>query len=166
MPPPPLTSKLRDRDDFVRLCARVQQRVVGEQGLTLAFCHGDLNGSNIHFEQDRPAVIDFDCCGWGWLSSDIAAFARGVTLRSFPSAAISALIRAFLQGYEVERRISSADRDALPAFLLLQRIWVSSLHLDGHHRWGNIRYGAEYAKRLVHWLRAWEPVLDGKPDWL
>ena len=155
-----------DSDYFARLCDRLQQRIGDDPNLTLGFCHGDLNSSNIHFDRDRPTVIDFDCCGWGWLSSDIAAFARGVTLGRYPGPAASELIGAFLRGYTAEKSIGTADRDALPACLLMQRIWVSSLHLDGHHRWGNIHYGEQYAARLVRWLRAWDNVLDRRPDWL
>jgi len=155
-----------DSDYFARLCDRLQQRIAGDSELTLGFCHGDLNSSNIHFDRDRPTVIDFDCCGWGWLSSDIAAFARGITLARFPDPRVNELIAAFLRGYTAERSITTADLEALPACLLMQRIWVSSLHLDGHHRWGNIHYGEQYAARLVRWLRAWDNVLDHRPDWL
>jgi len=154
------------RDFFASLCDRLRQYVVDRPDLTLAFCHGDLNNSNVHFDRGRPTVIDFDCCGWGWLAGDIAAFARGVALHRLPSTEIDALIQAFLEGYESERTISPVDREALPAFMLIQRIWVGSLHLDGHHRWGNIFYGPQYAVRLMRWLRQWQSILDGKPEWL
>jgi Ser/Thr protein kinase RdoA (MazF antagonist) len=100
------------------------------------------------------------------LSNDIAAFVRGVTLNRLPGVEASTLIRSFLKGYQQERSIATADLQALPAFLLIQRMWMASLHLNGHHRWGNIHFGSHYAIRLINWLRSWEIELDGEPDWL
>ena len=154
------------RDYFTQLCDRLRRYVVDHDNLTLGFCHGDLNSSNVHFERDRATTIDFDCCGWGWLAGDIAGFARGIALHRMPGREIQTLIESFLRGYESERTIAPVDREALPAFMLIQRIWVAALHLDGHHRWGNIFYGPQYAVRLMHWLQQWEHVLDSKPSWL
>jgi Ser/Thr protein kinase RdoA (MazF antagonist) len=163
-----ISSRLSDDDRryFDQVWDRLRRYVLGRQDLTLGFCHGDLNSSNIHFDGDLPTVIDFDCCGWGWLAGDIAAFARGMALHRLPSAEVNTLIGAFLQGYQSERTLAATDREALPAFMLIQRIWVASLHLDGHHRWGNIYFGNQYAQRLMHWLRNWESVLDTRPAWL
>jgi Ser/Thr protein kinase RdoA (MazF antagonist) len=162
-----VASRLPDQEGkyFAQLCSRLRQRVMAGD-LTLGFCHGDLNSSNMHFDDDQPTIIDFDCCGWGWLSNDIAAFARGVTLNRLPGAEASALIKSFLQGYREQRSIAAADIEALPPFLLIQRIWMASLHLDGHHRWGNSHFGPRYAMRLIDWLRSWEFELGHQPDWL
>jgi Ser/Thr protein kinase RdoA (MazF antagonist) len=156
----------QERNYFAELCGRLRERITGARDLKLGFCHGDLNSSNVHFHGDQPTIIDFDCCGWGWLSNDIAAFARGVTLGRLPGAEASALIKSFLQGYQDEKSIAAADMEALPVFLLIQRIWVASLHLNGHHRWGTGLFGPRYAMRLIHWLRSWEIELGHQPNWL
>jgi Ser/Thr protein kinase RdoA (MazF antagonist) len=147
------------------LCDRLRRVLTDRHDLTLGFCHGDLNSSNIHFEGDRATVLDFDCCGWGWIAGDIAAFARGVTLNRLPGRESFALIRSYLEGYQARRSISAADLESLPAFTLIQRLWVSALHLDGHHRWGNIYFGRPYAARLIEWLQAWAGVLDRRSPW-
>lgn len=135
--------------------------------LSQGMCHGDLNTSNLHFREGRATALDFDCAAWGWLANDIAAFARGVTLSRHPGPEASALIAEFLRGYGQVRPIPPADRAALPAFLLIQRIWVASLHLGGRdHRWGRINFGPAYVQRFCDWLEAWAPVLDEPPDWL
>jgi Ser/Thr protein kinase RdoA (MazF antagonist) len=155
-----------ERSYFAQLCDRLRNRIFQASNLSLGLCHGDLNCSNIHFEGSRATIIDFDCCGWGWVANDIAAFARGVSLHRGPSVEANALISSFLQGYRGEMRIAEQDASTLPAFLLIQRIWMASLHLDGHHRWGYGHFGPSYAMRLINWLRSWEPALDRPPDWL
>jgi Ser/Thr protein kinase RdoA (MazF antagonist) len=156
-----------DRAPLDRIVDRLRARIDGAAGLSLGFAHGDLNSSNIHFTANGATVIDFDCCGWGWRANDIAAFARGVTLARMPGAEASALIRAHLAGYEAVRPIAPADRAMLPVFLLVQRLWMASLHLNGRdHRWGTASFGKPYVARLMAWLAAWEGVLDDRPDWL
>ena len=45
-----------------------------EQG----FCHGDMHGGNAHFTDDNIVTcFDFDCCGWGWRTYDVAVFRWG-----------------------------------------------------------------------------------------
>ncbi|WP_404710789.1 phosphotransferase enzyme family protein [Sphingomonas sp. MMS24-J13] len=155
----------KDRMLLDRLVDGLLARI--DPGLSQGFAHGDLNSSNIHFTDGGATVIDFDCCGWGWRANDIAAFARGVTLARMPGAEASALIRAYLAGYEAVRSIAPVDRAALPVFLLVQRLWMASLHLDGRdHRWGTASFGKPYVARLMAWLAAWECVLDDRPDWL
>ena len=156
-----------DRPLLDRIVDRLLARIDGDPDLSWGFAHGDLNSSNIHFTGNEATVIDFDCCGWGWRANDIAAFARGVTLARLPGMEASALIRSYLAGYEAVRPIAPADRAALPAFLLVQRLWMASLHLAGRdHRWGSASFGRPYVARLMGWLAAWESVLDDTPDWL
>lgn len=155
-----------ERKYFALLCDRLRDRIRSAKGLSLGLCHGDLNCSNIHFDKDRATIIDFDCCGWGWLANDVAAFARGVTLHRYPGVEASALIGSFLQGYRRKMPIDGENLGAVPAFLMIQRIWVVSLHIDGHHRWGYGHFGPSCAIRLINWLRSWEVILDQRPEWL
>jgi Ser/Thr protein kinase RdoA (MazF antagonist) len=155
-----------ERSFFAQLCDRLRERILKAGKLSLGLCHGDLNCSNVHFDGIRETIIDFDCCGWGWVANDVAAFARGVTLHRVPGADASALISSYLHGYRTEMRIAEEDASALPVFLLIQRIWVVSLHLDGHHRWGYGHFGPPYAMRLLNWLRSWEVALEHPPVWL
>jgi Ser/Thr protein kinase RdoA (MazF antagonist) len=155
-----------ERNYFAQLCDRLRDGILQTSNLSLGLCHGDLNCSNIHFEGSRATIIDFDCCGWGWIANDIAAFARGVTLHRGPGVEANSLIGSFLRGYRAEMPITEQDASILPAFLLIQRIWVVSLHLDGHHRWGYRHFGPAYAMRLIDWLRSWEAALDQPPEWI
>jgi Ser/Thr protein kinase RdoA (MazF antagonist) len=155
-----------DADDLARLGAALRARIAAAGPLTSGFCHGDLNSENVYFDGDRATFFDFDFCAWGWRSFEIATFLRGVTLDQRPGERTDALMRAFLGGYAGERCIAVADRASLPAFLLVQRIWMAAVHLEGERRWGRRWLGSAYSRRLVEWLRQWEMVLDGTPAWL
>jgi Ser/Thr protein kinase RdoA (MazF antagonist) len=149
-----------DQIDLARITARLTGTLQAHTELTLGFCHGDLNSSNIHFENEAAVAIDFDCCAWGWRAFELAAFARGVTWHSKPGETADTLIQAYFDGYRTHRPIAEADLEAQPAMLLAQRIWVTALHLDGADRWGSNNFGLPYAARFMDWLRAWEPMLD------
>ncbi len=148
-----------------RIVQRLKDRIAATPDLTLALCHGDLNTSNLHFVGETGVVLDFDCSAWGWLANDIAGFARGVTLFRPPGEEADALIGAYLAGYRSVRSIAPADYEALPAFLLVQRIWLAGLHLDGRGRWGLISFGPPYVKRFSDVLETWGPILDRRPAW-
>jgi Ser/Thr protein kinase RdoA (MazF antagonist) len=148
--------QLGTADALERVGAHLMERLGAANALTVGLCHGDLNSTNVHFTDLSATVFDFDCCHWGWVANDLAGFARGITLGKPPGEDVLALMNAFLEGYRSVRPVAPSDRDALHTFLLAQRIWMASLHVEGAHRWGAYHFGAAYAKRLVDWLSAWE----------
>lgn len=151
------------------LLASVGERLMtalSQAPLTFGFAHGDLNSSNVLFDDDRETVIDFDCCGWGYRANELAAFARGVTLSRMPGADASALIAAQLGGYVEIAPVSAADAAAIPAFLIVQRLWMASIHYERQDRFGLASFGPAYTARLIDWLRSWQRILEERPDWL
>jgi len=152
-----------DRDDLERICARMIDHIDQYEALTSAFCHGDLNGSNIHFDLEAATVFDFDCCGWGWRTFELAAFARGVTWYGGPGATTQSLCKAFLEGYRSRRPLTDEDLALQPTMLLAQRLWVTALHLKSAVRLGSFYFGNDYAAKFVRWLRAWETTLSAAP---
>jgi len=154
-----------DRADLARIARRLADVLRSCGDLSMGFCHGDLNTTNIHFLGEASVAFDFDCCAWGWRAFELAAFARGVTWRSRPGDAADALVRAYHEGYRSRRPIAEGDLAVQPAMLLAQRMWVTALHLDGADRWGAIHFGRSYADRFMAWLRGWEPALDCPPAW-
>jgi Ser/Thr protein kinase RdoA (MazF antagonist) len=153
-----------DRDDLTRIGGRLMT-ALSSAPLTFGFARGDLNSSNILFRDGGETVIDVDCCGWGYRAYDIAAFARGVTLTRMRGPEASALISTQLAGYVEVSPILPADAAAIPAFLLVQRLWMASLHYERQHRFGVASFGPNYTARLIAWLSAWKNVLDVPPDW-
>lgn len=157
--------RTQDREDLTRIGERLIAALLNAK-LTWGFAHGDLNSSNILFRDVGATVIDFDCCGWGFRANDIAAFARGITLSCMPGSEASALISAQLSGYVEVSPIQPADADAIPLFVIVQRLWMASLHYERQDRFGLASFGPAYTARLIEWLRAWEIMLDAPPDWL
>jgi Ser/Thr protein kinase RdoA (MazF antagonist) len=155
-----------ERRDWLAQLGERLAPVLADPGLTIGFAHGDLNTANILFDGEHATVIDFDCCGQGWRANDIAAFARGITLSRPPGADATALISAQLAGYSEVSSIHPADARAIPAFLLVQRLWMASLHYERVNRFGLTSFGPAYTDRLFAWLHAWAAVFNAAPGWL
>jgi Ser/Thr protein kinase RdoA (MazF antagonist) len=153
------------RPAFARVVERLDEAIALLRGLTTGFCHGDLNSMNLQFDGDAGVAIDFDCCAWGWRAFELAGFARGVAWRSSPGDEADRLIAAQLEGYRRRRPIAPADLAALPVMLMAQRLWVSSLHLNGAGRWGAINFDQPYAERALTWLQTWLSTLEAPPSW-
>jgi len=157
--------RTEDREELTRIGERLMT-TLSEAKLTSGFAHGDLNSSNILFRDDGETVIDFDCCGWGYRANEIAAFARGITLSRMPGPEASQLISAQLTGYAEVTPIQPADAAAIPLFVIVQRLWMASLHYERQDRFGVASFGPPYTARLMKWLHAWKTMLDAPPDWL
>jgi Ser/Thr protein kinase RdoA (MazF antagonist) len=75
--------------------------------------HADLHLGNIHFQDNKLMLFDFDHCAYGWRAYDLA-----VSL-FFPSDQRSSIIK----GYESRRPLSKAERECLPVFADLRQLW-------------------------------------------
>ena len=75
--------------------------------------HGDLHPGNMHFQENQVTFFDFDHCGYGWRAYDLSLFHY----------APDALQKAFFQGYESLRPLTEGERDCLPIFAKLRRLW-------------------------------------------
>lgn len=76
--------------------------------------HADLNVENILFGDDGTyTIIDFDHCAYGWRIYDFAVAAfQNPDMR-----------QDFLAGYETVRSFSELEKELIPLFSLLSRIW-------------------------------------------
>jgi len=88
--------------------------------------HADLRLANLLVDGPHLRVIDFDDCGFGWFLYDFATAVSFIEEQPV----VSALLRAWLSGYETVRRISAAERAEIPTFVVLRRIvlagWLAS----------------------------------------
>ena len=75
--------------------------------------HGDLHPGNMHFQGDQVTLFDFDHCGYGWRVYDLVPFCY----------APDAHQKAFFEGYESLRPLTEGERDCLPVFAKLRRLW-------------------------------------------
>ncbi|MET1415168.1 phosphotransferase [Roseibium sp. HPY-6] len=76
--------------------------------------HADLNVENILFSKDgHYTIIDFDHCAYGWRAYDFAVAAfQNPDMRD-----------EFLLGYETVRALSDLEKELIPVFVQLSRIW-------------------------------------------
>jgi len=75
--------------------------------------HGDLHTGNVHFQDDKLIVFDFDHSAYGWRAYDIS-----ISL-FLPNAQRDSMLR----GYESLRPLSEEERKCLPVFSKLRRLW-------------------------------------------
>lgn len=152
---PFLAARPTDRDYLAELAGRLRLQIerVGA-GLSVGFCRGDAWGGNAHVLDDTVTFFDFDCCGEGWLSYDLAVFLWDQASGDHPDR--SAHCAAILAGYQTQRAIRPADRDAIPLFVLARQIWHMGVHAAGVDHWGSGWLDDSYFDRRMRRLRQWE----------
>ena len=97
-------------------------------------CWGDPHSGNAHFTPDNQVTLfDFDQCGYGWRSFEIAKFRQAAL-----NTGISRRVReAFLNGYQSVSEIEAFELAAIPAFTQAAHIWMWSISLNYalHHNY-------------------------------
>jgi Ser/Thr protein kinase RdoA (MazF antagonist) len=152
---PMLADRQEDWKYLIGLAAKLRQYVESKPptALETGFCHGDLHSGNAHLDLDQALTFfDFDCCGIGWRSYDIAVFHWGTRLREKHQD----LWQSFLRGYTEIRSLSEADIKAVPYFVAIRHIWLTGLHVSGGQDWGFGWMNDRYFDRQIAFLRKWE----------
>ncbi|MFM2484339.1 phosphotransferase enzyme family protein [Celerinatantimonas yamalensis] len=75
--------------------------------------HCDLHPGNIHFNGSQLTLFDFDHCAYGWRAYELAL------TEYMPESQKLEL----LKGYESVRPLSKGERDCIPVFAKLRRLW-------------------------------------------
>jgi Ser/Thr protein kinase RdoA (MazF antagonist) len=90
-------------------------------------CWGDPHSGNVHITQDnRMTLFDFDQCGYGWRSFDLAKFLQ-VALQT----GLSRKVRdAFLDGYQTISPLTAVELNALQVLTQAAYIWAWSISLN------------------------------------
>ncbi|MDX2256991.1 MAG: homoserine kinase [Pseudanabaenaceae cyanobacterium bins.39] len=122
-------------------------------------CWGDPHSGNVHFTENNEATLfDFDQCGYGWRTFDIAKFLQ-VTLQ----AGISPSVRkAFLQGYQQIHPLEEIELQSMQPLMQVAQIWswaisVKSAIVHNHSKLDKIYF----QQRLEHFKMLRSP--DWKP---
>jgi len=84
---------------------------------------GDFHNVSAYFDNGQPTFFNFDRCGYGWRSYDIAAFLSNTNLLQTSEG----LAEAFFAGYYSVRPLSREEHAAVSPFLTLRRIWRMGL---------------------------------------
>ncbi len=138
---------------FAAAAQRVHTTVqeLGESRDVFGFIHADLHQWNYLFHGEEVCAIDFDDCGWGYYTYDIA-----VTLSYLEDwGTFPALQDAFLTGYQRVRPLPRRYAECLDVFLAARILhmvpWILSWPQPFHIAWGP-RYLQHAVGRLRRFL--------------
>ncbi|WP_455207199.1 phosphotransferase enzyme family protein [Kaarinaea lacus] len=96
-------------------------------------CIGDVNLSNFHIDSKNAITLfDFDQCGYGYRAFEIGKFFS--SLQSI--AAKQEIAQAFIDGYQLVRKLSQEELLAIPFFEKIAVIWVMAIHVYNANRIG------------------------------
>ncbi|OIP77957.1 MAG: homoserine kinase [Oscillatoriales cyanobacterium CG2_30_44_21] len=117
-----------------------------------SICWGDPHSGNVHFtDDDKITLFDFDQCGYGWRSFDIAKFLQ-VTLQAGISPSVR---RAFLQGYQSVQPLQEIELRCMQPLMQVAQIWswaisVKSATVHNHSKLDRsyFHYRLEHFKML------------------
>lgn len=91
--------------------------------------HSDLNINNILVEKGSISVLDFDDCGFGWFLYDLSTSVLEY-FEDSEAGSLNRLIRAWLKGYEKQRKLTAADYEEIDTFVIFRKIvrvgWIAT----------------------------------------
>ncbi|WIM38274.1 phosphotransferase [Paenibacillus sp. PK4536] len=124
--------RLEDYHFIYKLILGLKEQLASkiEQGLDWGICHGDLHGNtNVAFtDNGKLTHYDFDICGYGWRSYDIAEFRLAREIHSGHNKdEVERLWEAFLNGYRNVKDLSRHDVEAVSLFVVIRQLWLFSL---------------------------------------
>jgi Ser/Thr protein kinase RdoA (MazF antagonist) len=127
-----------DLDRYQRFADAVadQIRVLPAIGDEYGLIHGDLHKGNFFLDaRDRPTLFDFDHCGYGWRSYDLAVCKGSLADEAW---------EAFLGAYQALRPLSEAELQMIPVFRKIRPIWDKGDILAMNAAWGEAGLEDEY----------------------
>ncbi len=113
-------------------------------------CWGDPHSGNAHFTtDDQITLFDFDQCGYGWRSFDIAKFLQ-VSLQS----GLSKKVReAFLLGYEEINPLIELEKSLIQGLTKTAHIWAWAISIINAEQFNYSRLDPGYFTRYLEQLK-------------
>ncbi len=120
-------------------------------------CWGDPHSGNAHFTLDNQITLfDFDQCGYGWRSFDLAKFLQ-VSLQS----GLGQKVRdAFVRGYEQINPLTELEKNSLQALTQTAHIWAWAISIINARFFNYSRLDSCYFNRHLEQLKRLH-----SPDW-
>lgn len=121
-----------------------------EDELRKGTIHMDIWFDNMNITDDgKISLFDFDFCGNGWLSLDIAYYILQLNNVERDETICREKVNAFLNGYESISSISAEEKKLLPALGLSMYFFYLGVQAVRHDNWSNSFYNATYLKRFI-----------------
>jgi len=112
------------------------------------FCHGDLHGGNIKYYNNNGVFYDFDFCGYGLISYDIAAFKWMSMLRNNDE-----IWHEFISGYRSIRNLSENELRPILVFVAIRDIWIMYLFINRVDVLGKLYISKPYIEKRMSFLK-------------
>lgn len=131
---------------------------LNQKGLAKSYIHADLTGGNACLSNTNEYIFfDFDCCGYGWLSYDLAVFYWSSLLCEKEEQ----LWNNFIEGYSVINSLSNLDLLAIPILAIARHFWIIGYSIEQMSFKGMLSYKLRDLERDLKFLK----VLEGKQRW-
>lgn len=125
----PFLKESNDDWEFISNCAKtlsLQLQQALNRSQDIGFCHGDLHGGNAHYDGDKLAFFDFDCCGFGLRVYDLAVFKWALKQGKKEHQ----IWQSFLQSYLQYRPLNNNDLAMIDTLVSIRHLWLIGLHID------------------------------------
>ena len=100
---------------------------------------------------DKEFVFfDFDCCGYGWSSYDLAVFLWSCLLNQKEKT----LWEPFLDGYRSEAKLSKNDLLVVPLLAAARNFWIIGYSISQMSIKGTLSYKARQLDQDINFFRA------------
>jgi Ser/Thr protein kinase RdoA (MazF antagonist) len=146
------------RINLSKVAHRLSTAILSLETPTWTHCHGDCHGLNARIVkndngQESAVFFDFDECGFGYLSYDLAVHLWAQV--SFQRRRY-AMWNAFIRGYRSARPIPAVDFEAIHLFVPVRHIWLMGQFAERINEWGSESLSATWLDRQVNFLMTWE----------
>jgi Ser/Thr protein kinase RdoA (MazF antagonist) len=120
-------------------------------------CHGDIHARNLRIQHQRCTYFDFDFCGFGFRSYDLATYYWSrFQIEHDSNEDGEKRYHALLKGYQEIRTLTPEELTSIPAFVLLREYWAIGCKVAYASLWGT--EGIED--------RFWDQRFEFIDDWL
>ncbi|MBU9721294.1 MULTISPECIES: phosphotransferase enzyme family protein [Bacillaceae] len=128
---------------FNTIISNIKNYLYEKNSLDYGFCHGDFHNFNMHIDNKKLEVFDFDCCGFGYRAYDVSVFLWNLK-QNYPSLEQSCW-DSFMNGYLSQKSMSKNDMKEIIKFVTLRRIWFMGILIKNDDIWGTIwRNGSNF----------------------
>lgn len=97
-------------------------------------------------------IFDFDFCGNGWLSYDIAYYILQLHSTEHDNSQRNLKAAYFLRGYESVTKISDEEKRILPMLGVSLYFFYLGIQCQRYDNWSNVFLNETYLKRFINLL--------------
>ena len=127
--------------------------------------HGDFLHGNFFFNKEgKLSIFDFDRIGYGWHAFEIATYTGHLTVHRIVkdhNELYQSISKCFLKGYEEVAPLNQSERELLPYFYLMRRLWMRAASCRQYTDWSNHFFSESNWRRDVIKAKRWAAEVCG-----